>query len=114
MMVIVLLTLPRLKQIIPPQLPSTGLWTPKVVFGHTQLASKDQSHDLFSQPTVWNPSIRFRFSFPGTRGALELSKFLRKIYNVTKIKQEKNHCMDLTVSNLEERDIREMLSKTRY
>lgn len=43
-----------------------------------------------------------------------LSKFLRKICNVTKIKQEKNHCMDLTVSKLEGRDIREMLSKTRY
>lgn len=63
MMVIVLLTLPRLKPIIPPQLPSTGLWTPKVVFGHTQLASKDQSHDLFSQPTVWNLHVIYGSCF---------------------------------------------------
>lgn len=46
--VIVCLMLPRLKLIIPAQLPSSGLWASKVIFGHIQLAPKDQLADLFS------------------------------------------------------------------
>lgn len=39
--VIVCFMLHSLRQIIPAQLPSAGLWAPKVIFGHIQLAPTD-------------------------------------------------------------------------
>lgn len=54
---IVCLMLSRLKQIIPAQLPSAGLWAPKLIFGHIQLAPRDQLAVWFSQSNSWKVHV---------------------------------------------------------